>query len=235
MFQIRFDSGETKRALQAAKADLQNEVGTLMRILGISVLSEAQQAYVTKSNGGVGSDGIQWDKLKRSTLAGRVGKRGRGRSIIRRRSRLANQIRTLDRSRPVRPPAGSSPQKRRAYSERIKRTNDKIKNLRDQRKKLRQEFERLVDAAVSRHQIGVDTGLQRASVQPGFVGGDGQGGNKFDVQGNSVTVGYGRSYSEHFDRKRTLIPGTLPKAWEQELERLTENWASDVLSRYFPS
>ena len=43
--------------------------------IGIQLLSEIQQAFIEKSRGGTGSDGIRWQPLKRETIAQRrVGK-----------------------------------------------------------------------------------------------------------------------------------------------------------------
>ena len=39
--------------------------------VGVAALSQVQQAFIEKSRGGVGSDGVQWDRLARSTVAAR--------------------------------------------------------------------------------------------------------------------------------------------------------------------
>lgn len=79
-------------------------------------------------------------------------------------------------------------------------------------------------------QIGVDTGLQRASASPGFVGPDGKGGNYFRLEASAVVVGFNRSYSEYFDRHRKLLPSELPKKWEEGLEQIVVNWAEDIIA-----
>lgn len=79
------------------------------------------------------------------------------------------------------------------------------------------------------HEIGVDTGLQRASASPGFIAQG--GGNIFDRQEHSVTVGYGRSYSKYFDAKRPLLPDVLPDKWTQRLEELLTRWGGDILRK----
>lgn len=78
-------------------------------------------------------------------------------------------------------------------------------------------------------QIGVDTGLQRASARPGFISEDGKGGNVLDVEEDAVTVGYGREYSEYFDEKRPLLPKDLPSDWEKDLDKTTEEWADEII------
>ena len=79
------------------------------------------------------------------------------------------------------------------------------------------------------NEIGVDTGLQRASASPGFVGPDGKGGNFFVQDADSVTVGYGREYSEHFDAQRPLLPDTLPDEWVQHQEEVLKEWAEKII------
>ena len=83
--------------------------------------------------------------------------------------------------------------------------------------------------------IGVDTGLLRASAQPGFSGtattADGQrrtASNVFIVNERSVTVGYAREYAEYFDAVRPLMPDVLPKEWQDALNESAQNF----LDRY---
>lgn len=75
--------------------------------------------------------------------------------------------------------------------------------------------------------IGIDTGLQRASGSPGFTAAG--GGNVLRVTPNSVTVGYGRSYSKYFDEERKLLPERLPEEWERQLDATIERRADKIL------
>lgn len=77
--------------------------------------------------------------------------------------------------------------------------------------------------------IGVDSGLQRASASPGFIGPDGKGGNFFQQDENGVTVGYNREYSEHFDAARPLLPDELPQEWQEHQEQIVTDWAEKLL------
>ncbi len=79
-------------------------------------------------------------------------------------------------------------------------------------------------------EIGVDSGLQRASCSPGFVGPDGKGGNFFKQDADSVTVGFNREYSEYFDEDRPLLPETLPEQWVQNQEDVVQDWADNILN-----
>ena len=77
--------------------------------------------------------------------------------------------------------------------------------------------------------IGIDTGLQQASASPGFSGSDGKGGNVLVVTETSVTVGFNREYSEHFDAVRPLLPAVLPELWEKKCEEIVERRISTIL------
>ncbi|WP_431851384.1 hypothetical protein, partial [Allosphingosinicella sp.] len=195
MFRVRLDSSDLKRALQLARNDLRTEVPQLMELCGVQLLSDAQLAYDQKSRGLRGEDGIQWPKLKRATLAARVRRVGRGRAIVKKRKDPAGQIRRLKIADRRQAKAARRSKGGRDFKTKAKASSgmaSQIDRLRKQRAELLKELERLIDAAVAQHSIGVDTGLQRASARPSFLGSDGKGGNVLQVTGNQVTVGYGR-------------------------------------------
>jgi hypothetical protein len=187
---------------------LQAERQTLLRLLGIDLLGLAQQAYVEKARGGTGSDGIAWAPLSRATIEARVRSRAPAQQIVAQRKQLAEQIRNTTG----------------------KGAAARIEALRKKRAALSAKLQALVDREFSRHEIGVDTGLQRASGGPGYRGPDNKGGNLFDVQEHSLTIGYGREYSGYFDEKRPLLPEQLPPAWLEVLERRAADWGATILS-----
>ncbi|HUQ70369.1 MAG TPA: hypothetical protein VM165_12640 [Planctomycetaceae bacterium] len=76
--------------------------------------------------------------------------------------------------------------------------------------------------------IGIDTGLQRNSASPGFKAPG--GGNVLHVEGHTVTVGFGRSYSKYFDEQRKLMPTTLPAEWERACDAILTRWATKILA-----
>lgn len=78
---------------------------------------------------------------------------------------------------------------------------------------------------VPKSNIGIDTGLQQASGQPGFAG------NLFILGQTEVTVGYNRSYSKFFDEKRPLLPTALPEAWRPELDAIVTRWADNIIQQ----
>ena len=78
-------------------------------------------------------------------------------------------------------------------------------------------------------QIGVDTGLMRNAVVPGYSGGDKI--YNVDARERRVTVGFGRVDAKHFDKLRPLIPERTPEAWVQEMEGILGDFVEDMLRR----
>ncbi len=62
---------EVLKKLKAIKHDIQAEQRQLSEAVGVDLLSKSQQAYLIKSRGGTGSDGIKWKPLAASTVAKR--------------------------------------------------------------------------------------------------------------------------------------------------------------------
>lgn len=68
-FTLTVPTASIRRKLRKARAELLADRPTVLRTIGVAILSDSQQAYRTKSRGGVGSDGIRWSPLKPSTIA----------------------------------------------------------------------------------------------------------------------------------------------------------------------
>ncbi len=78
-------------------------------------------------------------------------------------------------------------------------------------------------------QIGVDTGLMRNAVVPGYTGGDKV--YSIDARARKVTVGFGREYAKYFDAVRPLIPERTPEAWVQQMEEILRDFVEDMMRR----
>lgn len=177
---------------------LAEKLPTLLDQIGVQVMALSKTDYRTKARGGTGSDGISWEKLDRATLEARVRSRAPAKRIVAQRKQLAEQIRQT----------------------KGKGSTRKIARLRERRQKLMDRLNQMIDREFARHEIGVDTGLQRASAEPQYTAPDGKGGNIHKIEGTQVTVGYGREYSGWFDEKRPLLPEQLPTSWTEKLERI---------------
>lgn len=207
MYRVRLDISEDVRRAREAQQKLASDKRTILERVGIQALSFSQLAYRDKARGGTGSDGVTWSKLSRNTIEARVRERAPAKRIVAQRRDLAKQIKATK---------GKGSNARRA-------------KLVQRRKQLSERLQSLVDQEFARHEIGVNTGLQRSSAQPGFAGPDGQGGNVMKLEAGSVTVGYGREYSKYFDAKRPLFPAKLPEAWIQRFERMIAEWTQQIV------
>jgi hypothetical protein len=190
--------------LDQAAATLNRHGQELHRIAGVYVLNQSRLAYIAKSKGQQGSDGITWKPIARATAEARVRRRAPARRIVAKRRELA----------------------RKASAEKNPTVRAKLVK---QREAENGKMQALIDAEHAKAKIGIDTGLQINSAQPGYQPPDGQGGNVCRLQANQVTVGFGRSYSTYFDEKRQLLPEKLPIAWEQGLSRILEKTVEQLL------
>ncbi len=81
------------------------------------------------------------------------------------------------------------------------------------------------------HEIGVNTGFQKNSAQPGYQGPDAKGGNIDKVlDEDSLLIGFGRSYSQYFDKHRPLLPEVIPPEWLEKLEQLISKDGGQILA-----
>lgn len=174
-FTIRVPAPEIRARLRSAKVAFGTQQKPVLEAMGVRVLSFAKQAYVVKSRGGTGDDGIKWAPLAASTIAAR-NRRGK-----------RNAKRKTTKGGKARPP------------------------------------ERSVA-------IGIDTGLQLNSANPGFRATG--GGNIMRLTNTDITVGFGRFYSGYFDAKRALLPLTLPPKWSAELGQIVMRWAVGLLRKH---
>lgn len=218
--------------IEQAQRDLDAGRRDCLQVLGTEILSLSKLDYVTKARGGTGTDGIAWAPLTRKTIEARVRSRAPAKRIVAQRRALAEQIKTLLASRKGKRKAARQAKGGKGFKKAAKAVSDvnlRIAALREKRKELSVRLQGLIDKEYARHEIGVDTGLQRASAQPGFRSNDGKGGNVLQVTDAQVTVGYGRNYSVHFDAHRQLLPQELPQTWLDRLELKAADWGANVL------
>lgn len=192
--------------VRAAQGKLQGDTQNLLQILGTQALSLERLNYRKKARRDVGDDGVRWNEITDSALASRLRKRSAWKNITRDLEALSKEQKALK---------GPGKAKRLAA-------------IRKRRASLRERRKRLIAKERSNHEIGVDTGLQRASSSPGFNASDGKGGNLFRFEGTAVVIGYNRQYSPHFDKLRPLMPQSLPTTWREALEKRIAVWADKL-------
>lgn len=244
MLTITFDSASFLRQTAAAQRELVQRQPDLLQMVGMQILSLAQQNYIDKARGGGGADGKPWRPLQAATILARLRKRShisgtkkkqatvlkssKGTTALLQSLRKQGAIEiTHSTGKGGRARKGSRNAVRKGDTIRIVNGRQMINSINAGRtskntKKI---------SAVGAFEIGVDTGLQRASASPGFRGPDGKGGNAFDIGPGQVTVGYNRSYSPFFDRARPLIPDPIPAAWKQRVGQIARTWADGIIKR----
>lgn len=205
--------------------------------VGVSVLAHVQKDYETKSRHGTGEDGVQWMDLSEKTLEARVRRRSPAQKIVEERKQIAQEIRGilhggLTPTRKV--TRGKNKGQRVAVPKEVA-----VAERRKRRETLSKQLNNLLLKELSSYQIGVDQGLQRSSAAPGFDdpkkiwelnASDADGGNIFVVDGGTVTLGYGRSYSAAFDADRPIFPDQLPAGWREDAEKTLHDWTDEVVS-----
>jgi hypothetical protein len=191
-----------------------NGVGRALQLrIGVTALSQIQQAFITKTRGGIGSDGIKWKPLKPATIAQRRttrterkaagvgGKRVRGlltpsQDKQWRRTFASKKARLMLR--------GMSEGAASALAAQLAWTEAKAAGA----KTLIGTFgNRKVD-------IGRDTSVMFRSLTPGVEDRpSGAASQVFDVERGAVIVGTAIPYASHFHKHRPLWPDALPRVW----------------------
>jgi len=244
---VTFDTNAINRSLDQVALDIFNQRQDLLEVIGVQILSFAQEAYDVKATGAMGDDGIQWDPLQVSTILDRLHRAGHVHSPkikdskphasipVRSKQRVVLQVKRKVKGNEVlfdalaaagvdfhdhktgKKLAAGKRNKTKAVL--VPQSEDSLKNK----------------VNVSGYDIGVDTGLQRAAASPAYRG-DHQVFKKDEV---GVTVGFNMSYSKYFDHyedgtpKRKLMPDILPTEWFEEIERLTVKHMEVTLENSF--
>ena len=219
---VVFPARELSDAVTAVDIALRQSRRDILETIGIQLLSYAKLDYVTKSRGGTGTDGITWAPIKVGTILARLRKAGHLKSrpvagTNRQTAVVAKTVKANESLFKQLARAGVKFRDKKGNVVKGNRPRSKAGNTVGTTKAVR---EKTVTLAPGSYQIGVDTGLQLNSAGPGYKGSDGKGGNIFEQNDVSVTVGFGRSYSGYFDKHRKLFPDTLPEPWRDGLEEI---------------
>lgn len=234
---VEFPEGPLIDGVEAAAEAVRRYRHQLLEKIGVQILSFVKLDYVAKSRGGTGTDGIKWRPITVATILARLRKAGHLKSKPIKGSKIPAGVPVSARQRSVRVVAKSVKANEALFRElakagvkfRDKKTGRVIKGGQARAKAgtyigvSQKTAKRTVNISPGSYQIGVNTGLQLNSASPGYQAPDGKGGNVTDYTESSVTVGFGRSYSGHFDKHRKLIPDTLPDPWRQTLEEMVSH------------
>lgn len=91
-YSVRTPTEAIRAKLRRTRTAFRTKQGPCLEAMGVSVLSQAQLDYRTKSRGGRGTDGIQWEPLKSSTIAK---KNRRGKSNAKRKTTKSGKARPV--------------------------------------------------------------------------------------------------------------------------------------------
>ena len=234
---VTFDTNAVSRSLDQVGLDIFNQRQELLEVIGVQILSFAQEAYDQKATGATGDDGIQWAPLKVATVLARLRRAGHlsskpvGTAKVHASVPVGRkQKNVLQVKRKVKgneglfdalADAGIDFHDARTGAKLGAGNRNKTKAVLAKRKK--KALSNTVN--VSGYDIGVDTGLQRAAGSPGYRG-EHQIFTKDEV---GVTVGYNMKYSKFFDRRRKLMPDQLPPDWFKEIESIAEKHIETTL------
>lgn len=234
---VVFPTAEIEAALDAATVALHQQRKELLDVVGVQLLQFAKLAYEEKSHGKQGRDGITWDWITVGTLMGRLRKAGHVK--VKPKTINGKAVKSLTVSKTVKANQQLFTQLAKAGVRFRDKSGKVIKGSRNRTKAgttIHADSDtrsRKVKVAPGSYQIGINTGLQRNSATPGFVGPDGKGGNIKTVSDTVLTVGFGRSYSKYFDAKRKLFPDQLPEPWREELEELLSDAGGKIIEKAF--
>ncbi len=217
---VEFPVDQLTQAAAAVEQGIQQFRHNLLEQIGTQILSFVKLDYIAKSRGGTGTDGIKWAPIKVGTILARLRKAGHLKSrpvpgTNRRIGVVAKSVKANEALFKQLARAGVKFRDKKGNTIKGNRPRSKAGNTVGTTKAVRQKS---VNLAPGSYQIGVDTGLQLNSAGPGYSAPDGKGGNVTTYTEDSVTVGFGRSYSGYFDKHRKLMPEVLPDPWRKELE-----------------
>lgn len=225
---VTFNTNAINRSLGQVALDIFNQRQDLLEVIGVQILSFAQEAYDQKATGAMGDDGIQWAPLQVATILARLRRAGHLQSKPIGAAKVhadipvgRKQKNVLQVKRKVKGNEGLFDALSDAgidfYDYKSGKKLSEGKRNKTKAVLAKREKNSLSNTVnVSGYDIGVDTGAQRASGSPGYKGND----QIFKKDEVGVTVGYNMQYSKHFDKRRQLMPDVLPPEWFTEIESI---------------
>lgn len=178
------------------------------KALGIELLSCVKEAYVEKSRGGTGSDGIKWEPLSPATIA--YHRRHKG--LNRRRGYAAK----VGRSKRPLLTAAQDRLWRGVYARCLRQGDDSATAAAKAWGAAKKAGGKTILGVYGKEsvQIGVDTGRLLASFSPGHPD------NLLVAGPGFLNVGTNVKYAATFHKKRPFYPpsGVLPEKWQERCQ-----------------
>lgn len=227
------------QAFEAAQVALMQSRPTLLRALGVQMLSWGFQDYREKSRGSIGGDGVAWSPIKPETIKGRIRKlkayKNKSASVKNARLRIVaakTKVRVARSS--VRLAKIGTKQHTKAVAK-LKQAKKQVATSKGRLTKAKTARQKYLAPHLENSRIGIDTGRLTNSLLYGVpeiktrpvTGNAVKPGDEptqpavFLVDHSSVTVGTNMSYAKYFDEDRPIFgPGFLNAARQVKLSNL---------------
>jgi hypothetical protein len=180
--------------------------------MGTAALSLIQQAFVVKSRGGMGSDGIKWPPLKRATVAARRP------PPQKRRGERPRGLLTMTEDKRWRAIYGQSLAWLRAKGESEGSAKARAAQIAWAKLKQAGAKTRLDTLGGRQVDIGRDTGRLLRSLTPGVEGSPATVPEQvLKTPPGGVIVGTNVPYAAKFHERRRLWPADLPDSWWERI------------------
>lgn len=225
----------------------------MLEVVGVALLGKVQQAYVDKSRGGTGSDGIKWEPVQLGTLIARQRRTGRLVDLGAKDTKHAPASKTkgLGRLHKVNKvhaadadiyqqaiDAGAMKvvhggKTKNKKGETVFKKGTIFGMVRDKKGSQKEALKKRITPGAGGYQIGVDTGLQIGTLQAGKKTKPGSTGPSLSYEPGAVVVAAATNYAEYFDKARPIIPDHLPEDWIKEFDELLEEFGSKAIETEF--
>lgn len=229
------------RKSHEAEQSLIDHTHEMLELMGVSLLSMTQLAYLEKSKGGVGSDGITWDSIQFGSWLARQRRAGR---IIPLKQKKGTKRKDTSHHFMLKK---GSPQEDDIYDQMInggalkqlaagkkskksKYTSKTVFGVTRKDGSAKDSLRRTISPAAGGYQIGIDTGLQLNSLMPGRTG---DTGANLLYSASEVVIRAAMHYGKHFDKRRAIFPAHLPKDWLDQLQALIVDYGGTIVEEIF--
>jgi hypothetical protein len=247
---ISFPTRDLINLTKEAQLALHNETAKVLETLGEGLLAKVQQAYVDKGRGDTGSDGIKWEPLQLGSLLARQRRSGRlvdpgekdAKHVTPTKTKGVGRLHKVNKVHKADADlyqqaidAGalkviSGGKTKNKSGEDVFKKGTIFGVMRGKDGSTKEALKKRISPGSGGYQIGVDTGLQIGTLQPGKSG---TAGPSLEYTPGAVTVAAAMTYSPHFDKLRPIMSEHIPPAWLDELEELVIDHGAKVLETVF--
>ena len=244
-FQLESDdiTSEVKR-LQQLPRMVQEAEETVLRTIGVQVVSWAVQDYRARSEGRE-AGGVTWKPLSDGAIYSRISARTPWQRDTEQLKSLREQEKPILEELRRKLPKGKTPAKKKARAAVAKKFSEDradLRRIRSNRKRIREKRKRMFEKEKGAAKIGIDTGrginslvfgvADLKSIKTGAKVTDSSGMENavFDLGRGQITVGSGIKYMQYFAEARPIFPpGFIDQSRQGQLTELAEEVIARVV------